>query len=528
MEIHNVPREKTYFKNALLEDYYTGKEYLHKYYSYPPSLDSIEDAIQRRNFPNANRAVLTEVLFSQYKEGGIVLDSGETVYQNIKSLKETNTYTITTGQQIHIGLGPLYVWYKIKDALEICKQAKAKYPDYNFVPIFWMASEDHDFEEVNHIPLFGKKYVWEKEAGGTAGRLATSELSDLFSTWFKDLRLNENQEAFIDLCINAYRNSNLADATRKIVHRLFQETGLVVLDADYESLKNLFKPVLLDELRGKNFGTLFKSAEQLNEDGIGAQVVVRECNLFLLDKGKRERLIMGDLRIETIEGASVCDIEEIEKYVEQNAFKLSPNALLRPLYQEWILPNLVYVGGPSEVKYWLQLKQLFANYKLELPIVYPRTSNILFPAKIAQKQPVLVEDFFLEDNAILKQLDHQFNKLQITFEEAYDQINRSLEDYNSLFKSHFPGYNLDGKLKKIHPKVKGLQEIVEGNLKVLANQDDNLSKVLKTRNKYFNAEDIQERNEHILAWITELKVVTDKIRGSFGFENSQKINVILT
>jgi uncharacterized protein YllA (UPF0747 family) len=290
----------------------------------------------------------------------------------------------------------------------------------------------------------------------------------------------------------------------------------------------LFKPVFKDELQGKNFGSLFKTAEQLNEVGVGAQVVVRECNLFYITDNTRVRLKLADNKVSTVDGVELCKRGEIKRFTEENSERLSPNALLRPLYQEWILPNLVYVGGPSEVKYWLQLKALFRNYNLELPIVSARTSNILFPARIAFKQPIETEDFFQKDDAILKQLDKQYTELKDEFQQAFNGINNSIEAYNQLFKTTFPGYNLDGKIKKIEPKILGLKEVVDGNLKVLANQDENLNKVLKTKNRFFHSNQIQERNEHILSWISDLLMLQGELNSVFGFQSSQKINVINT
>jgi bacillithiol biosynthesis cysteine-adding enzyme BshC len=528
MQVHSVERDKTFFKNNLLHDYYNGAAYLNPFYSYPPQLDSLIDVMADRNYPEEFRPILRDVLMRQYKRSGIVWENEDKVYKNIQSLSETNTYTITTGQQIHIGLGPLYVWYKIKDVLAICEQAKEKYPDKKFVPVFWMASEDHDFDEINHIPLFGKKYEWSIESNGPVGRLDTSDLSELFKTWFKELRLNQDQQDFIDLCVEAYKESNLADATRKILHRLLKDEGLVILDADEAELKQLFKPVFEDELQGKNFGSLFKTAEQLNEVGVGAQVVVRECNLFYITDNTRVRLKLSENKVSTVDGVELCKRAEIKRFTEENSERLSPNALLRPLYQEWILPNLVYVGGPSEVKYWLQLKALFRNYNLELPIVSARTSNILFPERIAFKQPIETEDFFQKDDAILKQLDKQYTELKDEFQQAFNGINNSIEAYNQLFKTTFPGYNLDGKIKKIEPKILGLKEVVDGNLKVLANQDENLNKVLKTKNRFFHSNQIQERNEHILSWISDLLMLQGELNSVFGFQSSQKINVINT
>ncbi len=147
-----LDRRETFFTNPFLEDYYYSDK-LDEFKSYS-SIADIESAIANKaSFSTEKREVLVSVLKEQYAEFDLSKEGSELVAKNIDLLREQNTFTVATGQQIHIGLGPMYVLYKAFDAIAIAQELKDKYPNKNFVPVFWMATEDHDLEEIAQVNI---------------------------------------------------------------------------------------------------------------------------------------------------------------------------------------------------------------------------------------------------------------------------------------------------------------------------------------------------------------------------------------
>jgi uncharacterized protein YllA (UPF0747 family) len=221
MKITRIPYSQTNSFSQLVADFLAQKEHLKPFLHQFPAIENFETQIRekQKQFTATQRETLLKVLQKQYQD----LEKSTVVEENITALAEENTFTVTTGHQINIFTGPLYFIYKIVSAIKTCQVLKEKYPQYNFVPVYWMASEDHDFAEINHFNLFGKRYEWQTEQKGVVGRFKLNGIENL---------LNELPEKF-PVFEKAYRESKtLAEATRKIVNELFGEFGLVILDAD--------------------------------------------------------------------------------------------------------------------------------------------------------------------------------------------------------------------------------------------------------------------------------------------------------
>jgi uncharacterized protein YllA (UPF0747 family) len=508
MEYLEVEREKTFFASQFISDYYDGK--LSGFHTYSPDISSLKRAISdKSNFAQEKRDDLVAVLKKQYSVAE--LEPGDRVAQNIEALFDANTYTVTTGQQIHIGLGPLYVLYKIMDVLAIASELKKESPEHHFVPVFWMASEDHDLEEISEVKVYGKSIKWKTNQKGPVGRMNTDGLKEVFEQIEKDFNLSEEQLSFVALCKREYVNSdNLSIAFRRILHTYFKDTGLVILDADAEVLKKSFLPVFRDEIAYRNAEALNQTTEKLVKAGYNQQLVIRDCNVFDMSSGDRVKVTNS--------------ISE-----PMNAYNLSPNAALRPLYQEWILPNLVYVGGPSEIKYWMQLKGMFDNYEVPVPVLHLRKSNILIPKKrVASLSDKTILDLFNSKENLGKKNSDEFNILTELLIHKYESINSALADYNDLVKASFSGFSLDSKVSKLEPKILEMKGLVDDRLSVKLEQDSSLNKLLRIKDMYFNGEAIQERESHFIVHIDEIPALVLTSVSQFGFRKSQKIDVIVT
>jgi uncharacterized protein YllA (UPF0747 family) len=508
MEYLEVDRDKTFFASQFISDYYEGK--LSDFHTYSPDISSLKSAIAAKStFAQDKRDNLVTVLKKQYSVAK--LEPGESIAQNIEALSDSNTYTVTTGQQIHIGLGPLYVLYKIMDVLAIAAELKKESTEHHFVPVFWMASEDHDLEEISEVKVYGKSIKWETNQKGPVGRMNTDGLKEVFEQIEKDFNLSEEQLSFVELCKREYVTStNLSISFRRILHTYFKDTGLVILDADDEVLKKSFLPVFRDEIAYKNAEALNQTTDKLVKAGYNQQLVIRDCNVFDMSLGDRIKI--------------TNPISE-----SMNAYNLSPNAALRPLYQEWILPNLVYVGGQSELKYWMQLKGMFDNYKVPLPILHLRKSNTLIPKKrVKSLSDNMILDLFNSKENLGKKNSEEFNILTELLINKYESITNALSDYNVLVKAAFSGFSLDGKVSKVEPKILEMKTLVDDRLSVKLEQYSGLNKLLRIKDMYFNEEAIQERESHFIAHIDEVPTLVLTSVSQFGFRKSQKIDIIMT
>src|SRR6266850_3540021 len=390
MRLEKVPFAQTRSFSSFFLDYILQKDPLKPFYSRFPSLENFKaQRDEKSSFPKHHRDILVSTLQKQYKNVQVT----ESVKKNITALSSQRTFTVTTGHQLNILTGPLYFIYKIITVINTCKQLQQHYPEDHFVPVYWMASEDHDFAEISYFYLYGKQYTWQTDQRGAVGRFNPKSLEALLKEVPGDTKLF--QEAYV-------RHNTLSEAVRYYVNALFGASGLVVLDADDRSLKNLFKSVIRDDLFHHTAkGLVEKCSSALEAQGHKTKVHARAINLFYIDKAIRNRIET------TPEGFSVVDSslhfskEQIEKMIEEEPEKFSPNVILRPVYQEMILPNLAYVGGPAEVVYWLQLKEVFDHYALPFPILQPRNFAMILDAPLRrkfEKTGLHIKDLFEDKN----------------------------------------------------------------------------------------------------------------------------------
>lgn len=370
---------------GLTTDYLNNERVLGEFFTQVPKPVSFEKAIESKQAHSVDRKVLVEVLKEQYDQRG---STPAAVAENLDLLLKHNAFTITTGHQLCLFTGPLYFIYKLVSAVVISRELAENYPGHHFVPVYWMATEDHDFAEINHLHLPGKTLSWERESGDYVGEMTTEGLETVLTEleeWMGD-RPKAN-EVLSELRSAYLESPNLAQATAKLVDRLFGRFGLVVIDPNDRRLKNRFLDIMRNDLEtGDPEKYVGESVAKLQESH-KVQVQPRAVNLFYRHGNQR-------LRIDPInnrEGFQLAgtDIqfsqEEMLAKLEAEPERFSPNVVLRPLYQETILPNLAYIGGGSEVAYWLELKAMFQHFKTPFPIIVVRNSATTLPAFVAKK-----------------------------------------------------------------------------------------------------------------------------------------------
>ncbi len=386
MRTETIPLDETDCFSKFFIDYINQKEHLAPFYNSFPTVSNFRAAIENRNYSESKRGTLVNVLKEQYKE----LEIHPAVSDNIQLLSDSKTFTITTGHQLNIFTGPLYFIYKIVTVINACKTLKQAYPEYNFIPVYWMASEDHDYDEINHFFFEGKKYIWETDQTGAVGHFDPSGLK----------RIADKLPIGAAFFSEAYSKSTLAEAGRAYVNHLFGNEGLVVIDADHNELKALFSGVIEDDLITHTAEDLVaETSLSLEKLGYKTQVHARQINFFYLVNGVRERIEKTEDGFIVLETDLHFTKDEMKQLIKDHPERFSPNVILRPLYQETILPNLAYVGGPSEAVYWLQLKTVFDHFDTAFPLLMPRNFALVVPSVAAskwEKTGLLSSDIFLD------------------------------------------------------------------------------------------------------------------------------------
>ena len=434
MKLASLDLEVTNKFSKLFIDYIQEKDSLKEFYNIFPKVENFEQLIKERKFSAENRKILCQALEKQYTN----ISKSTRLELSLTQLADSKTFTITTGHQLNIFTGPLYFIYKIITVINTCKVLKEKYPDYNFVPVYWMASEDHDYDEIKYFRLDGRKYTWETDQNGAVGRFNTKEL----------FKLAEDIPGIPEFFKSAYKQSkNLAEAVRYYVNELFGDEGLVVIDADDSDLKKLFVPVIEDDIfKHSAKAVVGECSEKLESVGYKTQVFPREINFFYLDDQLRSRIEFQDGIYKVLDFDISFDQASLEKLIKESPEKFSPNVILRPVYQEVILPNLAYIGGPSEVAYWFQLKPIFDCHNIPFPALMPRNFAMVVPNHIfkkIEKTGLSWEEMFKDKNEIFKQiaLDNTDNKVLLNGQinelvELFERIKTQAETIDPTLKAH--------------------------------------------------------------------------------------------
>lgn len=396
--------EDTKLLNTLVQDYLLRKQETEQLYGFYPNKDGYAKLLSQTNlFLGLNRTTLVQSLSKQAKT---VSNTSKQSLAHIDLLGKENCFTVTTGHQLCLFTGPLYFIYKIVSTINLSEWLNTNFPHKIFIPVYWMASEDHDFEEVNHIFTYGKKVEWKSEEKGAVGNFKTLGLDSVISELEIILGNSPNAKEIIDIFKAAYLNHpDLARATRYLVNELFGNYGLVIADGNDKALKQLFIPQfkqdIFENLPAKKVN---ESVSYLTAKKYPIQVNPRDINCFYMDDNQRSRLEKENESFKVIGTNKIFSKVELEKLIDSDTEKISPNVVLRPLYQQHILPNIAYVGGPGELSYWLEYKTTFEHMGIQFPILQPRNSVMIIDKNQEQKWNKLglkITDLFKSEQELI-------------------------------------------------------------------------------------------------------------------------------
>ena len=504
----SISFKKTGYFSSLINDYLEEKAELKSYYNRFPTIENFKFQIEEKkaSYQTQARTVLVESLKTQYQK----VQASEVTLINIESLKKANTFTVTTGHQLNLFTGPLYFIYKIISAINLSKQLKETYPEFNFVPVYWMATEDHDFEEINYFNFKGKKIHWNKNATGAVGELYTEGLKEVFELFSKELGSTKNAEYLKMLFEAAYlKHANLADATFYLANELFKSYGLVIIDANTKDLKSLFIPFIQDELINQtSFRNVSETNKSINElpENYKIQVNPREINLFYIDKNIRERIVFEDNVFKVLNTDLVWTKEDILKLVKDKPQCFSPNVIMRPLYQEVILPNLCYIGGGGELAYWFQLKDFFNEVDVPFPVLLLRNSVLIKTEqqhKKLQKLNISNEDVFLKRDTFINKKVREISNIDIDFSEQEKYLKQQFKELYVLAEKTDKSFLGAVKAQEVK-QLKGLKNLEKRLLKAQKNAlEDQVFRMTELQNELFPNNGLQERNTNFSEFYLE-------------------------
>ena len=521
-------RETNYF-SSLICDYLEQSPSLKPFYNRFPVLENFEAQIAEKEqaYSSDTRKVLVEALKAQYQG----IQATEATLEHINALESAHTFTVTTGHQLNLFTGPLYFLYKIVSAINLAKTLNAQYPDKKFVPIYWMATEDHDFEEINFFNFKNKKIQWTREASGGVGKLNTAGLDKVLEVFAAQLGPGKHAHYIKTLFEEGYlKHDNLAAATRYIANALFGAHGLIIIDGDDTALKRLFIPYVERELQEQiSYKKVQKTNVQLQEiedKSYGIQVNPREINLFYLKDAMRERIIAnnGSFKVNNTE----LSFTKQELLQELYAFpeRFSPNVIMRPLYQEVILPNLCYIGGGGELAYWFQLQNYFKEVKVPFPMLLLRNSALIVTKKQSKKLEKLglsIRDMFQKQGNLINERTKALSTINIDFSEQKAHLKKQFEALYSLAEKTDSTF-LGAVGAQERKQIKGLEHLEKRLLKAQKRQlSDVLLRTTCLQDELFPRQSLQERNtnfsefylEHGDQLIAQLVLNLQPLRGEF-------------
>lgn len=358
-------------------DHLANDPFIRQFLDLPPDMDGLRQAAARVDFDPAKRAALCAALDEQHA----ALDLHPAVRENLRRLRDPRAFTVTTGHQLCLFTGPLYVPYKILNAIRLAREASVAL-DRPVIPVFWMATEDHDAAEIDHAVINGRTIRWNGAGGGAVGRMRLRGITEQVEEAITALGVGEGADHLAKLLREAYREDRtLAEATRHFVHALFGHHGLVIVDGDDPALKRLFAPIIQEELLNQVAQRTVAYADERIKERYAVQAHAREINLFHLRNGHRSRIVQDDDHYQVLDGGPRWTLDELLARVEAHPEDFSPNVLLRPVYEATILPDIAYIGGGGELAYWIQLHWLFQALRVPMPAFFLRTSAATISAK---------------------------------------------------------------------------------------------------------------------------------------------------
>ncbi len=480
--------------------YASHDERLLEFIKYPPTLDSFAEAIADKSGAVIDRNLLVQVLGDQYRT--YTSDTSK-AQELIPELANEKTFTVITAHQPVLFTGPSYVAYKIVSAVKLAGLLREKYKEHNFIPMFVTGGEDHDFEEMNHMHLYGKEIRWQNNESGAVGRMSTEGLGDSLDELRRILGDSPVAASVFSLIEQSHaHHPKYGPAFADMINGLFGHLGILVVNMDEARFKRKMIDIFKDDVLHHYSAKYVRDTQaRMEAVGIRPQAFARDINLFYLDDGIRTRIEREDQQFRLVDTDRTFSAEQLCSEIERTPESFSPNVILRPLYQELIIPNLAYVGGGGELAYWFERKQQFEFYGINFPILIRRDSCLWIDkntAKKINKLDINLTDFYSTEVVQIKRFVKENAENEFSLDREKAQIEKIYSDI--VQKAGLIDPTLKGKVGAEGKKqIKSLEKL-EDRLRRTEKQkfETSIYQIKSLRQKLFPGGGLQERHTNFL------------------------------
>lgn len=478
--------------------YQSGNKRLQPFYKYEVNLDTFDQVVEERSAFPTDRNLLHRELTAQLS--GIALTPQQA--KNLDLITDTDTYTVITAHQPSLLTGPLYFIYKIASTIHLAKDLSNRYDKKHVVPIFITGGEDHDFDEINHLHLFGNRIAWDTDHGGPVGRLSTATLHEVIaevgdilgSSNFADEARGIMQQALT-------ASKDYFEFTRSLVQQLFGHYGLLIVSMDDPALKQAFAPIVKKEITHQVSKPLITAVQdQIEQAGFSPQTHVRDINVFYLTDDRRDRIEFDGDQYSVVDTGIRWSEQEVLEEIDKHPERFSPNVNLRPVYQELIFPNLAYIGGGGELAYWLERQSQFKTLGIPYPMLVRRNSVLLLGKsnrRNLDKLELHKDVLWQPTHRIIHQLIDSASEVDLDIDnevKALESAYQSIADRAAIINPGLGKYVLAEQTKAI----KQIEQ-VGSRLKreVKQREEVRIKQVEKLKEKLFPEGGLQERHDNI-------------------------------
>jgi bacillithiol synthase len=436
LEFRQLPHQPKLFL-AYLEKF----EKVKGFYAHPPTMQAVAKATRKLDYPAERRAEVAALLGKQNAELGA---SAETK-TNLERLAN-GAFAVASGQQVGLFGGPAYSIYKALTAIQIAEELTRGGIDA--VPVFWMGTEDHDLEEVRHTSWFdaGKLIRYElpdgNQAGKPVGRIPLGAEGQRLAREAADLLARDGADLLAQYLTESYQaEETYGSAFGKLFARLFAQQGLILMDPLDAGLHKVAAPLYQHELAERDAlnEKLLHRAKELDRAGFDAQVKVtsKSTLLFYMGDGARQPVAAGNGRFQV--GQKSWAREELVHLTHQEPENFSPNALLRPVVQDFLLPTVAFIGGPAELSYIAQSEVAYKHLLGRMPVMLPRAGFTVVDAKankLLQRYNMTVEEVWagsqsvrhkMEAASVPKSLSKDFDRDQKQIAKMVERLGKQIE-----------------------------------------------------------------------------------------------------
>lgn len=441
--IESLPFSSIPQQSKLFLEYQKNPLALKKFY--PSAPESHTEISQNIADILANYKTDRNLLCDALEETNKHFGAGRETLENIKLLREADCVTIVTGQQAGLFSGAIYTIYKALSAVKLAESLRGR--GQKAVPVFWVAEEDHDFDEVKKtfaLNREGKLAEFENTPQNYAENLPVGlvnldeTIGETINEFFKSVSHTEFSDELKAILKESYNsNETYSSSFAKFLTKIFAKHGLIIFSPLNEKLKKLSAPIFVeaveksDEIREK----LLARNVELKAEDYSAQVLVEEdfFPFFWIDENGKRRALKKNKngKIQAKDTKREFDLSELQEIAENSPENLSPNALMRPIVQDYLLPTACYFGGGAEIAYFAQNSVIYEVLERPATPILHRQSFTFVEAKhqrTLKSYELQFNDIFDGIEGVLPQLVEKFLNKQTakTFAEAEEIINTQL------------------------------------------------------------------------------------------------------